>query len=47
MKWNLVEDSGIGTVVDTVYGTYEKANRKAREIEKERDCKIIIYQSVF
>lgn len=46
MKWNLVNEFNEGELIDTIVGPYSIASRKARELEKERDIEITIYQTI-
>ena len=44
-KWNLVREFAGGQLVDVVEGPYRVASEKARELERDNDWEIIVYQS--
>ena len=44
-KWNLVREFAGGQLVDVVEGPYRVAEEKARELERDNDWEIVIYQS--
>ena len=44
-NWNLVREFAGGQLVDVVEGPYRVASEKARELERDNDWEIIIYQS--
>jgi len=46
MKWKLVENNEMGDILAVVSGTFETADKKRRELEKERGTRIVIYQGL-